>query len=373
MRGQAYPDVALSSNMITRYSLMASLLLAAGLSVVMNNLLAFFLATTLFVLLTGVRRAVQGGNTEVYLAVTLLIYLSLVLEPLLTMLDLRPVWLLVSQTLSGLIIGGVGLLLVLILVREDFHIDRTDVPLIALFAFTFGVALGSLWELSEFFLGGWLSGVQGDINDTMTDLGGVAIGSAFVSLAALAHMKSYRIPVFSQALDSIRKANPDLFSSAGDPEMMASLIAKGEGEQVEFKSSLRTNLKTGEADKRLEHAVLKTVAAFLNSDGGVLLIGVADDGAILGIDLQHLDNPDKFFRHLTGLLGNHIGERFLPFIDCRLVNVGDRRVMMIKCSPSDAPAYLTFGGKEEFFVRSGASSIELTGREMVGYIRNRFD
>lgn len=57
------------------------------------------------------------------------------------------------------------------------------------------------------------------------------------------------------------------------------LIHRGESERLEFKSTLRWNLHTDSKDKRIEHAVLKTIAAFLNTQGGTLLIGVEDDGA----------------------------------------------------------------------------------------------
>ena len=51
------------------------------------------------------------------------------------------------------------------------------------------------------------------------------------------------------------------------------LIAGGEGVHVEFKSSLRVNLHTGEKDPRMELACLKTIAGFLNARGGTLIVG----------------------------------------------------------------------------------------------------
>ena len=61
------------------------------------------------------------------------------------------------------------------------------------------------------------------------------------------------------------------------------LIAGGEGAIVEFKATLRTNLHTGEKDPKMEQAVLKTLAGFLNKEGGTLVIGVADDGSPVGV------------------------------------------------------------------------------------------
>jgi Putative DNA-binding domain len=65
----------------------------------------------------------------------------------------------------------------------------------------------------------------------------------------------------------------------GEPEPAATdtvedLIADGESETVEFKSTARYNAHTGQADPRLEHVVLKTIAGFANGSGGTLLVGV---------------------------------------------------------------------------------------------------
>ena len=65
-------------------------------------------------------------------------------------------------------------------------------------------------------------------------------------------------------------------------ETFESRISKGEGMQVEFKATLRVNLHTNQNDVKMEHAVLKTLAAFLNSKGGTLFIGVNDSGEVVG-------------------------------------------------------------------------------------------
>ena len=71
-------------------------------------------------------------------------------------------------------------------------------------------------------------------------------------------------------------------------EDILSLISKGENSELEFKSNLRWNKKTEKPDKNIELASMKTLAAFLNSDGGTLLIGIDDKGNIVGF------NEDRF-------------------------------------------------------------------------------
>ena len=67
------------------------------------------------------------------------------------------------------------------------------------------------------------------------------------------------------------------------PVPIAELMSAGESNRVEFKSSARWNLHTGARDDKMELAIAKTVAGFLNSDGGTLLIGVDDDGRAIGL------------------------------------------------------------------------------------------
>ncbi len=91
------------------------------------------------------------------------------------------------------------------------------------------------------------------------------------------------------------------------PASIDDLIAAGESETIEFKSTARVNLHTGEADPKTEHVIVKTVCGLLNHEGGTLLIGVADDGQILGIepDLRTFGakgNTDGYELHLRQLL-----------------------------------------------------------------------
>jgi type I restriction enzyme R subunit len=91
------------------------------------------------------------------------------------------------------------------------------------------------------------------------------------------------------------------------------LIKRGESKSLEFKSTLRWSLKEDRRDdKGVTHATLKTIAAFLNTEGGDLLLGVADDGSIVGIERDQLENDDKFMRHLAQGVRNGMGDRAGP-------------------------------------------------------------
>jgi len=150
------------------------------------------------------------------------------------------------------------------------------------------------------------------------------------------------------------------------------IIASGESEKLEFKSTITTNIRTGENDKRMEKAVLKSIVAFLNTSGGILMIGVADDGSIYGVDENAFDSRDKMNLHLTHMISSKIGDEFFPYISFRLIDMDDgKAIIRVDCSKCKKPVFLKDGKEEEFYVRSGPSSVVLTGSNLVNYVKNK--
>src|SRR5207253_7846290 len=86
------------------------------------------------------------------------------------------------------------------------------------------------------------------------------------------------------------------------------LLKQHESKTLEFKSTLRWNLRENRKDDVVTHAVVKTIAAFLNTEGGDLLIGVADDKTVIGIGLDQFDNEDRFMLHLAQVVRNGLGD-----------------------------------------------------------------
>ncbi|MGI9044200.1 MAG: RNA-binding domain-containing protein, partial [Gemmatimonadaceae bacterium] len=156
------------------------------------------------------------------------------------------------------------------------------------------------------------------------------------------------------------------------------LIKRGESKTLEFKSTLRWNLKEDRKDdEAITHAVLKTIAAFLNTEGGDLLIGVADNGAIVGVERDQLDNDDKFMRHLTQVVRNGLGDRAGTCVDPKTQIVEGKTVCVVSCQRSPEPVFLKWKGIEkategDFFVRSGPGTVTLPADSAKEYIRTRF-
>ncbi|MHC5190641.1 MAG: AlbA family DNA-binding domain-containing protein, partial [Planctomycetota bacterium] len=171
--------------------------------------------------------------------------------------------------------------------------------------------------------------------------------------------------------DIAQSALPPAVNEMTDNDVLRA-IAAGEDDRLEFKSTLRWNLHTNKPDKAMEIACLKTMAAFLNSEGGTLLVGVEDNGNILGVAADQFPNEDKFLLHFNNLINQHLGlETAGSFsFDIRHLESGD--IMIIDCQPSPAPVYVTHDRKEEFYVRVGPGTRPLTTRDALEYIRNHF-
>ncbi len=156
------------------------------------------------------------------------------------------------------------------------------------------------------------------------------------------------------------------------------LIKRGESKTLEFKSTLRWNLaEDRQDDKGVTHAVLKTVAAFLNTEGGDLLIGVGDDGSVVGIERDRLESDDKFMRHLAQVVRNGLGDRAGTCIDPKTQEVQGKTVCAVSCQRSPEPVFLEWKGMEatpegDFYVRSGPGTVRLPPESAREYIRTRF-
>ncbi|MEM9934465.1 MAG: RNA-binding domain-containing protein [Bacteroidota bacterium] len=150
------------------------------------------------------------------------------------------------------------------------------------------------------------------------------------------------------------------------------IIRQGESDSVEFKSTLRWNLFTNKKDKNIEHAALKTIAAFLNTQGGILLIGVSDSGEVLGLEKDQFANHDKLLLHLNKLVTDRIDTLSTQFIHTSVEKVNGKALLRIDCQPTTQPAYLREGHLEHFYIRTGPSTTALALSKVYTYIQERF-
>ena len=154
-----------------------------------------------------------------------------------------------------------------------------------------------------------------------------------------------------------------------------SLLKEDESNSLEFKSSLRWDYKLNKVNKDLEHSMLKTIAGFSNADGGTLLIGISDDKKILGLDKDYatLKRKDKdgFMQYVTKKLTHALGNNIMRNISIYITTLAGKDVCRIDVLPAKDPVFLSFNGKDEFFIRTANITIPLTIKESYIYLQRR--
>ena len=154
-----------------------------------------------------------------------------------------------------------------------------------------------------------------------------------------------------------------------------SLINHGENSRVEFKSTLRWDLRLEKRNPEIEFAVLKTIAAFMNTDGGNLFIGIDDNGVILGLenDFKTLkkQNIDGFEQFLMTLITEKIGANFCTLVTAKFYKLEENEICQIVVRPYFSPAYIKENKLTHFFIRTGNGTRELNVQESLDYIKNQ--
>jgi predicted HTH transcriptional regulator len=204
-----------------------------------------------------------------------------------------------------------------------------------------------------------------------------------------ANMYGYAAAVFGVLallgiLSFRKKTKPPAPTNPVDAAEISGLIKAGESEKVEFKSSLRWDYREQKVNPVLETVILKSIAAFANGKGGTLIIGVNDEGKILGLepDFNTLKKKDAdgFELHLRRLIKNQFGISFITaHLQVEFPEMEGKTLCVIRISPSHHPLYLKTKNKngnetEKFYVRMGNASQEIASlHEIHQYIKNRFE
>jgi hypothetical protein len=157
-------------------------------------------------------------------------------------------------------------------------------------------------------------------------------------------------------------------------EKIKQMLKIGETKYQEFKSTLRWNIRDEKNDDVIIHSCLKTIAAFLNSDGGKLLIGVDDSGNPVGIELDKFPSSDKFLLYLKDKVKTSMSQNAATLIEPDVCEVEGKTVCLVSCerNTSTKPILVKFkSADEEYFVRAGPSTEKLSASSMIEYEERR--
>ena len=158
-------------------------------------------------------------------------------------------------------------------------------------------------------------------------------------------------------------------------EELKDLISKGENSSIEFKHTFSTCTRTGKKkDKEIRYAALREICGFLNSNDGILFIGVTDDLIIDGIEKDGFkDDKDEYSRTISNLVESSCGALAASFVEISFEILEEKTICIIKCEKSSEPIYLTYKGKEQaFLVRYGSITKEPPPAEMIRWVNTKF-
>lgn len=148
------------------------------------------------------------------------------------------------------------------------------------------------------------------------------------------------------------------------------LVTMGESTVLEFKSTFQWDMVRNEQNKALRYSVLKTVAAFMNTEGGTLVIGVEDDGSVCGLqnDLRVLKSLDRIQQTIANLISDRIGAATTPYVRLRFEEIGDETVCVVDVESVREGVFLKTERGTEFFVRIGNTTRSLDPEETHEYL-----
>ena len=138
---------------------------------------------------------------------------------------------------------------------------------------------------------------------------------------------------------------------------------------LEYKSTLRWDIRAQRKGGVTEDAAIKTIAGFANSKfGGTLLIGVADDGSVHGLEDDYATftkrgergDHDLWGQHLQNLVRSRLGDAALALIDWEFHTVDGNQLARISIEPSSHPIQERKGDQEIFWHRTPTSTVSIT-------------
>jgi hypothetical protein len=198
------------------------------------------------------------------------------------------------------------------------------------------------------------------------------------SQPATAVMKNIPNPdAVNRHILALRQPAPDPDFTFDPTQPLIDLIAQGEGKYLEFKSSFLWDYQRGNANKQLHIPVLKNLTAYMNTHGGMVLVGVDDNGRILGLepDWQQMKKPDadSWENTFNTAFSQMIGAEFRQYVDVHFQTIDNQTVAILVARPAASPVFLTVNGKEEFYIKTGNATQPLSIRQANSYIQTHFE
>jgi uncharacterized protein with ParB-like and HNH nuclease domain len=180
------------------------------------------------------------------------------------------------------------------------------------------------------------------------------------------HLNEY-LNSFSDTKDYIGEAGID------------QLIKEGESLELELKASYQWNYDKQKKDDEYEYAIFRTIAAFANTKGGTLILGVNDESDVKGLaqDISYIEGDvDEFNEYLQKRLNSVFDEAFInENLTIEFIEFKDDVICKIEIKGAKSPVFISRiydKVRQAFYIRSGASSIEVNAKDQIQFIKDNF-
>ena len=162
------------------------------------------------------------------------------------------------------------------------------------------------------------------------------------------------------------------------PLNIRKIMDNHENTDIEFKQAFRWNYYKRNIDKNMPKTITKTISAFLNGDGGILIIGLTDNGTIMGVEKDIRSYNKNNYQKGKDLLLTDIGEKIRRHIGVEVSSkynvqfkpINNKEIIVIEILPHKNPVLHL---KKDFYVRSTNTTVKLTRHEMFSYIKDKFN
>tara|TARA_R110001583_G_scaffold182679_1_gene340764 strand:+ start:2791 stop:3594 length:804 start_codon:yes stop_codon:yes gene_type:complete len=158
---------------------------------------------------------------------------------------------------------------------------------------------------------------------------------------------------------------------------ISNLIQQGENQFLEFKSSIRYDFNLKTTNIELEMVIAKTLVGFMNSKGGKLIIGVSDEGNIIGIENDFITlkqkNSDGFEQKVYEIISKYIGKEYCSLVNLYFYPINNKNLCVLDIQKTNEPAYLLKGRETIFYLRTGNATRPLSIKEAVHYMNMEKD
>jgi len=152
----------------------------------------------------------------------------------------------------------------------------------------------------------------------------------------------------------------------------AALLHTNESQRLEYKSSLRWDVRQNQRNDALEEVIAKELCCFMNSGGGDLLIGVDDDGNPIGLDKDYSTfgrgNSDSFGQHITNMINKYLDRNANAYVELEFIKMDNNEICRCKIRSAKRPVFFLKSNEKRFFIRANNTCQPLDVEEAHRYI-----